>query len=97
MGLSLADRHLLLEAPSPAFPSESRQPVSANVQAREGRERGKAVAGGQGGSGPPSLGLPEHPCSSSEDRLAHTLHTLPLRSQESGGLDRLGEQAPQGP
>ena len=45
MGLSLADRHLLLEAPSPAFPSESRQPVSANVQAREGRERGKAGAG----------------------------------------------------
>ena len=97
MGLSLADHHLLLEAPSPAFPSESRQPVSANVQAREGRERGKAGAGGQGGSGLPSLGLPEHPCSSSEDRLVHTLHTLPLHSQESGSLDRLGEQAPQGP
>lgn len=75
MGLSLANRRLVLEAPSPAFPSESCQPVSASVQAREGRERGKAGAGRQGRSGLPSFGLPEHPCSSSEDRLVlHTAH-----------------------
>lgn len=96
MGLSLANRRLVLEAPSPAFPSESRQPVSASVQAWEGRERGKAGAGRQGRSGLPSFGLPEHPCSTLRTGQCCTLHTLPLGSQESGSLDRLGEQAPQG-
>lgn len=96
-GLSLANRHLLLDAPSPDFPSESRQPVSASVQAREGQERRKDGAGRQGRSGLPSPGLPEHPCGSSEDRLApHTAHfasSLPAVRQ-SGQTGRASSSGP---
>lgn len=96
-GLSLANRHLLLDTPSPPFPSESRQPVSASVQAREGQERGKAGAGGQGRSGLPSPGLPEYPCSSSEDRLApHTTHFASLIPgvRQSGQTGRASSSGP---
>ena len=96
-GLSLADRHLLLGTPSPAFPSKSRQPVSASVQAQEGQERRKAGAGGQGRSGLPSPGLPEHPSSSSEDRLVpHTAHFASLLPgvRQSGQTGRASSSGP---
>lgn len=96
MGLHSPMRRLVLEAPSPAFPSESCQPVSASVQAREGREEERLGQAGRGQSGLPSFGPLEHPCSSSEDGPVLHCTLCLLAPQESGSVDRLGEQDPQG-